>query len=161
MNDDDPEYSVDSARAAADRGQLAEWVTEFLASPGSDNEELAVGLPKELPQWAGPVRLPLHRIHRLAGPADHPVLCPVDEDDWDDRVDNMADRIEDDDWEPAPLIVSYRDGDVVLEDGNHRVESLRRAGRDAAWAVVGFKAGPVPSWARSENSSPSTGSPGS
>jgi hypothetical protein len=27
----------------------------------------------------------------------------------------------------------------VLEDGNHRVESLRRAGQREAWAVIGFE----------------------
>jgi len=27
----------------------------------------------------------------------------------------------------------------VLEDGNHRVESIRQAGRRRTWAVVGFE----------------------
>jgi hypothetical protein len=27
---------------------------------------------------------------------------------------------------------------LVLEDGNHRVEALRRAGSNQAWAVIGF-----------------------
>jgi hypothetical protein len=67
------------------------------------------------------------------------VLCPVDDDYWDDRVDDMAERIEEDDWDPAPVIVSYRARQLVLEDGNHRVESLRRAGQREAWAVIGFE----------------------
>ena len=67
------------------------------------------------------------------------MLCPVDDDYWDERVDEMAERLEGDGWDPAPVIVSYRDGRLVLEDGNHRVESLRRAGQDEAWAVVGFE----------------------
>ena len=49
----------------------------------------------------------------------------------------MADGIEDG-WEPPPLIVSFRDGQLVLEDGNHRVEGLRRAGAREAWAVINF-----------------------
>jgi hypothetical protein len=36
------------------------------------------------------------------------------------------------------LIVSFREGQLVLEDGNHRVESIRRTGTDTAWAVVSF-----------------------
>ena len=36
------------------------------------------------------------------------------------------------------MIVSHRDGQLVLEDGNHRVEGLRRAGKDHAWAVIAF-----------------------
>jgi hypothetical protein len=35
--------------------------------------------------------------------------------------------------------VMYRNEQLVLEDGNHRVEGLRRAGEDQAWAVVGFE----------------------
>jgi hypothetical protein len=37
------------------------------------------------------------------------------------------------------VIVSHRGAQLVLEDGNHRVEALRRAGHDQAWAVVGFE----------------------
>jgi hypothetical protein len=133
-------YSVESARAADRRGDLADWVAQFLASPGSDNSVLAQQLTEELRWWIGPVPLPLHALHRLAGPAGDPVLCPVDEDYWDDRVDAMNERAEEG-WEPPPVIVAYREGQLVLEDGNHRVESVRRAGRREAWAVVGF-AGP-------------------
>jgi hypothetical protein len=62
----------------------------------------------------------------------------VDDDYWRDDVEEMAEKIDDDDWEPPPVIVSYRDDQYVLEDGNHRVEGLRRAGKDHAWAIVGF-----------------------
>ena len=138
MSDDD-RYSVEAARRAAERGELAGWVTSFLASPGSDNALLAGELGERHEHWIGPVPVPLGRIHRLAGPPEDPVLCPVDDDYWDDRVDEMAERIEGDGWDPAPVIVSYRNGRLVLEDGNHRVESLRRAGQDEVWAVVGFE----------------------
>lgn len=133
------EFSVQTAQAAAERDELGEWVSRFLRSPGSDNAALAEILSERLSWWVGPVRLPLKRLHRLAGPPDEPVLCPVDEEFWDDRVDDMAERIEEEGWEPTPVIVSYRDGDLVLEDGNHRSESLRRAGEPETWAVVGFE----------------------
>jgi len=136
---DDKQYSVEAARAAAERGELGPWVARFLASPGSDNAALAAELSERLEHWIGPVQLPRSRIQRLAGPPEDPVLVPVDDDYWDDRVDDMAERVEGEDWEPAPVIVSYRDGELVLEDGNHRLESLRRAGRHEAWAVVGFQ----------------------
>ena len=136
----DERFSVDAARRAADRGELREWVSRFLASPGSDNAPLAAELIERLEHWIGPVQLPLNRIQRLAGPPEDPVLVPVDEDYWDDRVDEMAERIEGaDDWEPAPVIVSYHDGDLALEDGNHRLESLRRVGRPETWAIIGFE----------------------
>jgi hypothetical protein len=131
-------FSVDDARAAAARDELGAWVAAFLASPGSDNAALAHELTEPPRSWLGPVLVPLHDLHRLAGPPDHPVLCPVDDDYWDDRVDDLEDRI-DDGWEPPPLIVTFRDGRLVLEDGNHRVEGLRRAGEGKGWAVIGFE----------------------
>lgn len=134
---DEPEFSVESARAAAEHGHLADWVGRFLSSPGSDNAVLAKQLPEELRWWAGPIELPLDQLHRLAGPPGDPVLCPVDDDYWDDRVEDM-DELAEEGWEPPPVVVAYRDRQLVLEDGNHRVESVRRAGRRTTWAVVGF-----------------------
>jgi hypothetical protein len=130
-------YSVESARAASERDALGEWVAEFLASPGSDNAALAEKLAAPDRCWLGPVEVPIDKLHRLAGPPDAPVLCPVDEDYWDDRVDVMEEKVEDG-WEPPPVIVTVRGDQLVLEDGNHRVESLRRAGEDTAWAIIGF-----------------------
>ncbi|HWE56713.1 MAG TPA: hypothetical protein VG435_14465 [Acidimicrobiales bacterium] len=136
-SDVDP-YSVAAARLAADRDDLAGWVAGFLASPGSDNAVLAAQLTDELGWWVGPRRLPISELQRLAGPAGHPVLCPVDDDYWDDRVDAM-DKMTEEGWQPPPVIVAYRNGVLVLEDGNHRVESVRRAGSGEAWAVIGFE----------------------
>ena len=132
------QYSVDSAREAADADDLNEWVARFLASPGSDNAPLGEELTQPPRHWIGPLRLPISKLHRLAGPPGEPVLCPVDDDDWADRVYDMEDRVREG-WEPPPVIVSWRYDQLVLEDGNHRVESLRRAGEDEAWAVVGFE----------------------
>jgi hypothetical protein len=134
---DDERYSTDAARAAAARGDLGEWVTQFLCSPGSDNCDLARQLSGEVRAWIGPVQLPLDRLHRLAGPPGAPVLQPVDEEFWRDDVDDLARRIARG-FEPPPVIVALRGDQLVLEDGNHRVEALRRAGRDQTWSVVGF-----------------------
>lgn len=135
---DEPEFSVETARSAAERDDLAGWVARFLASQGSDNPVLAEVLPETLGWWAGPLRLPLDRLNRLAGPPGDPVLCPVDDEYWDERVDSMEELAEEG-WEPPPVVCAYRNDEVVLEDGNHRVESLRQAGRRTAWAVVGFE----------------------
>ena len=136
MTDDDS-HSLDAARVAAARDELGAWVAEFLASPGSDNAALGEELTKGLRWWLGPVQVPLKRLHRLAGPSGDAVLCPVNEDDWRDDVDDLAQKV-DDGWEPPPVIVSYRDGQLVLEDGNHRVEGVRRSDAHRTWAVIGF-----------------------
>jgi hypothetical protein len=129
--------SVEAARSASERDELGDWVTEFLGSPGSDNPALAEQLVGQYTCWFGPVQVPINRLNRLAGPPDAPVLCAVDDDYWDDRVDDMEDKVEDG-WQPPPVIVTTRGEQLVLEDGNHRVESLRRAGEQTAWAVIGF-----------------------
>ena len=137
MNDDGS-YSLESARAASENGELGDWVAGFLASPGSDNAVLAQTLTEQVHSWIGPERLPIDELHRLAGPSGEPVLCPVEDDYWDDRVEAMADRAEDG-WEPPPVIVVYRGDELALEDGNHRVESVRRAGQQEVWAIVGIE----------------------
>jgi hypothetical protein len=131
------EFTTATAREAAGRDELDRWVADFLASPGSDNAELGKQLTSAQRWWLGPVELPIDRLHRLAGPPDSPALETVEEDEWRDDVDDLAAQIERGD-EPAPVIVTHRDGDLLLEDGNHRVEALRRAGHDLAWGVVAF-----------------------
>jgi ParB-like nuclease domain len=132
------EYTPETARAAAQRDQLREWVVEFLSSPGSDNAELAEQLTGRLGLWLGPVRVPIDDLHRLAGPPGAPVMRELDEDEWRDDVDDLSRRIEAG-HEPPPVIASYRNAELVLEDGNHRVEAARRAGADEVWAVIGFE----------------------
>jgi hypothetical protein len=134
---DDETLSLASARDAADRGELSDWVARFLSSPGSDNAALAETLTRGERWWAGPVELPFDELHRLAGPSDAPVLGEFGDDDLE-TVDEMEESI-DDGWEPPPLIVSYRDGQLVLEDGNHRVEGLRRNGVRRGWSIICFE----------------------
>ncbi len=127
-----------SAQAAAERDELGGWVRTFLASPGSDNAALGDQLTDRMSSWLGPMPLPVDLLDRLAGPPGSPVLVPVDDEEWRDDVEELAERIEGG-FEPAPVIVSFKDGRFVLEDGNHRVEGLRRAGGREAWAIVGFE----------------------
>jgi hypothetical protein len=66
------------------------------------------------------------------------VLVEWDEDDWRDDVEDLSEKVEEG-WQPPPLVVTQNDmGQLVLEDGNHRVEGLRRSGEQQTWAVVGF-----------------------
>jgi hypothetical protein len=136
MTDDD-RFSVAAARAAAERDALADWVADFLASPGSDNAPLGHELTARPRWWLGPVEVPLGVLHRLAGPPGEPVMCPVEDDYWGDDVEDLEEKVRDG-WEPPPVVASYRDGRLVLEDGNHRVEGVRRAGAGRTWAVIGF-----------------------
>lgn len=129
------QFTVDTARSAADDGDLARWVAEFLASDGSDNAALGAMLETDYPIWFGPVELPFDQLHRLAGPPDQPALEPLGDDDLE-TVDKMQDSL-DEGWTPPPFVVTWQGDHFVLEDGNHRIEGLRRSGLEDYWCVVG------------------------
>ena len=131
----DDRFSLESARRAGERGRLAEWVLDFLASEGSDNEVLAGALAFEGVEFQGPVRLGVDDLTPMAGPDDQQVVVPIDEDEWEDDVDTMQDSLTEG-WEPPPILVSMREGAYFTEDGNHRHEVLRRSGATHVWAIV-------------------------
>lgn len=130
----DPAFTVSAAFAAAARDELATWVGDFLASPGSDNAVLAAALAQREHCWYGPLRVPLDALSRLAGP-EPDARCPVTLDEWEVDVAAMEARV-DDGWEPPPLLAEYRDGRLLVQDGNHRYEALVRSGASHAWVVV-------------------------
>ena len=130
------DFDLASARAAAARNEAARWVGDFLASRGSDNAVLAAALAQQEHWWVGPVRVPLADLIRLAGPEDD-ALVPIDAQEWEGDVEHMEASIEDG-WEPPPLLAEYQDGRLVLQDGNHRYEALKREGAPDAWVLVYF-----------------------
>lgn len=129
------EFSLASAQRAADGGTLAEWVAGFLASPGSNNAELAAALAFSGATYLGPIRLELDRLTPMAGPDEGRVVVPVPKEEWESDVEAMEHSLEEG-WHPPPLLVSHRDGKYYLEDGNHRYEMLRRMGATHAWIIL-------------------------
>ena len=123
------------AGAAAQDGRLAAWVVDFLASPGSSNSALAAALAMREVTYLGPVRFALDRLTPMAGPDGDKVIVPVPKEDWESDVAAMVRSIEQG-WHPPPLLVSHHDGKYFLEDGNHRCETLRRAGMAHAWTIL-------------------------
>ena len=132
----DHRFTLASAREAADEDRTALWVGDFLSSRGSDNEVLAAALSTRKHWWLGPVQLPIDRLVRLSGP-EPDVVVPVEPEVWEDDVEKMEDSL-DDGWEPPPLLVEYSDGDLLVQDGTHRLEALARDGETEVWALVYF-----------------------
>jgi hypothetical protein len=131
-----PRFDLASARDAAAAGNTALWVGDFLASRGSDNATLAAALAQREHYWIGPVEVPLDDLVRLAGPEDD-ALVPVAEGKWEHDVEVMEESV-DEGWEPPPLLAEYEDGRLLLQDGNHRHEALRREGATHAWVLIYF-----------------------
>jgi hypothetical protein len=134
---DNERFSLASAQRAADEGRLAEWVGDFLASPGSGNAELAASWAMKGVTYLGPIRFALDRLTPMAGPDGDDVMVPVAKEDWESDVEAMEHSVEQG-WEPPPLLVSHHDGKYFLEDGNHRCETLLRAGTTDAWTILLF-----------------------
>jgi hypothetical protein len=111
-------------------------VGDFLASRGSDNSILAAAIAQKEHWWAGPLRVALSELVRLAGPEDE-ALVPVEEGEWERDVEDMEASL-DDGWEPPPLLAEFQDGRLLLQDGNHRYEALVREGAGEAWVLVYF-----------------------
>ena len=132
----DTRFDLRSARGAAERDEIALWVGNLLASPGSDNEILAAALAQKQHWWVGPVELPLEDLVRLAGPEDD-ALVPIDDDVWEDDISTMEESV-DEGWEPPPLLAEHQDGRLLLQDGNHRYEALSRRGAPSAWVLIYF-----------------------
>ena len=133
----DEKGSLTSAQRAADEDRLAEWVVDFLSSPGSSNPDLAAALAMKGTIYLGPIRFALDRLTPMAGPEGDEVVVPVAKEDWESDVESMEQSIEEG-WQPPPLLVSHHDGEYLLEDGNHRCETLRRSGANYAWTILLF-----------------------
>jgi len=130
----DRRFSLASAQRAASEGRTALWVGDLLASPGSDNAVLAAALAQREHTWWGPVQVSVDALVRLAGPEDD-ALVPVETDEWEDDIGAMAESLEEG-WEPPPLLAEWQDGELLLQDGNHRYEALVRAGAEQVWVLV-------------------------
>jgi hypothetical protein len=129
-------FDLASARAAAARDQTACWVGDFLASRGSDNLLLAAALAQRQHWWVGPIEVSLDELVRLAGPESNaPIRVP--KANWEADVRAITISI-DDGWQPPPLLAAYRDGHLLLQDGNHRYEALERRGEHSAWVIIYF-----------------------
>src|SRR4051794_28244781 len=98
-------FSLESAREAARRDELARWVGEFLADAGAhggDNAPLAVALAQRPHFWCGPLRVAVDRLVRLAGP-ESDALCNVEPSEWEHDIERMEASLEDG-WDAPPLL---------------------------------------------------------
>lgn len=132
------EYAFTStgSRQAALGGRLEDWVLEFLRGPG-DNEPFARGLGLAPRSWTGPATWPLRDLERTCGPEPE-MRWSVPRDAFEGRVSRLMEAYSTS-WDAPPLIVEVTVDGLVLNDGNHRLEALRRLSRTSSpvifWAT--------------------------
>ena len=128
-------FDLAAARRVARAGQLEAWVHEYLCGPGR-NVEFSKGLYLKPRRWYGPVEAPLASLRRCCGPEPE---MPFREqrERWEEAVGYFASRPEPIEAFP-PLIVSYEQGQMVINDGNHRYAAFLQRGFATCWIVIWY-----------------------
>ena len=127
--------TASSSRAFGQAGCLAAWLQAFLRNEGR-NIPFADGLLLAPRRYHGPERWSLSALSRCCGP-EPDMAFRVDANAFERRVRALMETLACGQWDMPPLIV-HRDADgrLTLNDGNHRLEALRRLGVQEAWVLV-------------------------
>ncbi len=125
-------FTLESALKYSQENRIEQWVHEFLLNEG-DNEAFSEGLKKQERYWHGPIRFPLTQLRRCCGPEDAMEFY-VEENGFKKNVERLMAIIEEG-WDMPPLIVEYVNGELVLNDGNHRLEALQQLGFPDTWVI--------------------------
>ena len=141
-----PEFSLDSAQKSAEKGDLEAWLHRYLNAGPWANKKLSRALKLKDRFWVGPVEIPVDNIDRICGTEPH-MPYPEDQDTWRDRINLIADSIEDPRAIP-PIVLSANNSRAlnhaeesfrfVIADGAHRFEALKKKGLEKVWAIIWF-----------------------
>lgn len=133
----EPTYAPTAASALAfgRAGLLKEWLQAFLRNEGN-NVLFADGLLLAPRRYHTPVRMPMSGLTRCCGP-EPDMAFQVDRAAFERRVEALMETLRLGEWDMPPLIVQrHADGRLTLNNGNHRLEALRRLGVEDAWVLV-------------------------
>lgn len=126
-------FTVEEALEFASKGEIEEWVHLFLNSIG-DNTPFSEGLKLQKRYWLGPLFIELDKLRRCCGPEPE-MQFVVPEDSWEIHITCFQNLIRNG-WRMPPLI-AYNEGEYLLvNDGNHRLEAMRREGIKGYWAII-------------------------
>ncbi|MCL6603732.1 MAG: hypothetical protein K6T94_12715 [Paenibacillus sp.] len=126
-------FNVDEAIQFAKQGCLEEWVHLFLKTIG-DNAGLSEGLKIQKRYWAGPLLMPLDRLRRCCGPEENMEYYNPSES-WEPHIISFCQLLQEG-WDYAPLIVQHHEAELIITDGNHRHEAMRRLNYKEYWVIL-------------------------
>lgn len=130
----DYKYSLETAIEADKKGELFQWLQDYLRGEGG-NKELADYLI-EKPMTISLVEFPLNKLKRGAG-LEKEMIYAEDSEVWEKRVGNLVAKVKEGIKLP-PLIVTDFGILLGLSDGNHTYEALHRCGYDKYWTIFFF-----------------------
>jgi hypothetical protein len=126
-------FNVEEAIAYGKEGKIEEWVHAFLNSVG-DNVPFSEGLKLEKRYWTGPLLISIDKLKRCCGPEPGMEYYNAPED-WEPCIKKFQDLIRNG-WDMPPLIVQHEGDKLIVSDGNHRLEAMRREGIYKCWIIV-------------------------
>jgi len=129
MNNDLFEQSLEYQK----NNNIEEWVHLFLLGSGN-NVPLSDGLKKSKRYWIGPVEYDLSKLIRIGGPEEGKEY-PEPQESWDIRIEKMLTDLKNN-WKPAPLIAEYKNGEIKVRDGGHRLAAFEKAGYQKVWTIL-------------------------
>ncbi|WP_238322709.1 ParB N-terminal domain-containing protein [Gorillibacterium massiliense] len=126
-------FTAEEAIQFSKYGCIEEWVHIFLKTIGN-NSSFSDGLKLQKRYWLGPIQLSVSELQRCCGPEEHMEYHnPLD--DWEKHIETFCDLIQKG-WEYPPLIVQHLEGKLIIRDGNHRHEALRRLHYQNCWVIL-------------------------
>ncbi|MCK8058660.1 MULTISPECIES: ParB N-terminal domain-containing protein [unclassified Fusibacter] len=125
-------FSISEAIKYAQNDLIETWLTNFLSGIGN-NPGLASGLRIEPRNYLGPVLVDLKTFNRCCGPEPE-MKHHEPTGNFEARVKSIEQAIVSG-YEMPPLLVNLEKGALELTDGNHRYESLLRAGYTHYWTI--------------------------
>jgi hypothetical protein len=126
-------FTVKEAVSFSKEGRIEEWVHLFLNSVG-DNVPFSEGLKLEKRYWTGPLLIKPDKLRRCCGPEPNMKYFNAPED-WECEISKFQQLIRND-WEMPPLIVQHVENELIVNDGNHRLEALIREGIEKCWVII-------------------------
>lgn len=56
-------------------------------------------------------------------------------EDWEKRIKNLQ-RLINEGWDMPPLIAENTDGKLIIRDGNHSIEAMKRENFHKCWVIT-------------------------
>ncbi|WBW95567.1 ParB N-terminal domain-containing protein [Oceanirhabdus sp. W0125-5] len=126
-------FNVNEAIEFYKKGDIEEWVHLFLNSVGN-NKPFSEGLKLQKRYWIGPILIDIDKLTRCCGPEPEMQYYNSPES-WDKHIEKFQDLIRDG-WDMPPLIAENKEGKLIVNDGNHRIEALKRENIKKCWAII-------------------------
>lgn len=134
------EATLKSAVEYADEGNIEEWVHEYLCGEGN-NKGFSDGLKLDTREYEGPKLMNLDLFTRIYGP-EPGMQYSIHENDKEQikwfwvGIGGIMERYRAGNWDMPPLIIQDCNGEYELNDGNHRLETLKMLGIKEYWVIL-------------------------